>query len=173
VKTLKVVSSKEYENNTRTTYLVLSEKVSQEYVDIITTEISAQKEVKLFSYYDKTDYSKCMFTVDKSLTESMVVDLINQVIEEHGENSQRDERDFSNRGYINNYHITRFTLDTVVGEELLSEIVAILKESEIISDVEYKGNSQFEVTSLKLIYPIDVEYLLLELDIKILKEEIK
>ncbi len=173
VKSFSISSSKTYENNTRTSYLVLDADLYEELALIIEKDLERHPYISKFSFYAKPNLSKCMFTTNISIDEQIVVDLMNDAIHTNTETSQILERNFSNRGLINNLHSVRFTLDIDIDNDLLQELMSTFKESDIILDVDYIGKSQFEVTSNELIYPKNIEALLLEWEIKIVKEDIK
>jgi len=173
VKSFSISSSKTYDNNTRTSYLVLDADLDEELALIIEKDLERHPDISKFSFYAKPNLSKCMFTTNISIDEQIVVDLMNYAIHTNTETSQILERDFSNRGLINNLHAVRFTLDIDIDNDLLQELMSTFKESDIILDVDYIGKSQFEVTSNELIYPKNIEALLLEWEIKIVQEDIK
>jgi hypothetical protein len=98
---------------------------------------------------------------------------MNDAILSFDETMTNSGRDFSNRGYLNNKHIARFTLDFGDDYDLVREIITVFKESDKISDVNYKGESSYEVFSDDMIYPDYIEDLLVKWDIKIIARDIK
>lgn len=168
VKLFTTDASKEYPDGTRITYFTVSDcpddseflAYSMDYV---------LKDDRMIRFKISKDGKSCFYEASKEVTEEMIVEAINDAILKYAESPQKHERDFANRGYVNDLHLTKFTLDIDIDDDLLHEIITIFKESDIIIDVDFRNNSQFEVTSKELIYPADVEKLLQELDIKIAK----
>jgi len=173
VKDFSIVSSKTYENNTRTSYLLLDANLDDDTAILIEKELEQHPDISRFSFYAKPNLSKCMFTTNISIDEQVVVDLMNDVIYTNGNNTEIPERQFKNLAHINDFYKANFTLDIEDDYDLMNEIYRIFKESDIISDVNYKGNSSFEIYTLEEISPDEVEKLLLNWDIKIKKEFIK
>lgn len=173
IKNYDVVASKTYENGTRTAYLEIEAELDHDLAVIITKELESNPDIHKFSFYAEPDFTKLMFTSNISVDEQMVVDLMNEVLFSDYPSDQISERDFRNRGFINNLHVTNFTLDFDVDSDLAADIINVFKESDLIIDVDYFGKSEFRLTSDELVFPQDIENLLLEWEIKIKKEDIK
>lgn len=169
----KVEASKTYENRTKTVYLSLNADIDAETAKMIENALEAQSDIHKFSFYAAPNYQKCMFTADNAVHEDEIIALMNEVIYTNAEIISEPERDFRNRGFIQNLHAISFTLDMEIDSDLLQEVIIRFKESDLIIDVDYEGKSHFKVTSNQLLYPQDIENLLLEWDIKIVKEDIK
>lgn len=76
----KIEAEKEYDNGTKTTYVVLNEEVNQELMPVIERVIVADENIALFSFYDGSDFSKCMYTCDIEIEDDYVIYLLNDVI---------------------------------------------------------------------------------------------
>ncbi len=173
VKSFDVISSKTYENNTRTSYIHLDADLDAETAIIIEKELEQHPDISRFSFYAKPNLSKCMFTTNISVDEQIVVDLMNDAIFTNTETTTIAKRDFRSRGFINNLHVTSFALDFDIDSDLLQEIMTSFKENDLIIDVDYDSKSRFKISSNELIYPQYIEDLLLEWEIEIVKEDIK
>ena len=165
-------ATKTYPDDTRITYMQLSDyPIDNDFLQFVEKEVLTNTLIQRFSL--SKNGGTCFFHSHKDITEEMIVEAINDAILAYSKRPQKLERDFASRGYVNDLHLTKFTLDIDIDDDLLREIITIFKESDIIIDVDYRNNSQFEVTSKDLIYPADIEKLLAEWDIKIVKEDIK
>jgi hypothetical protein len=75
-----IVSSKTYDNNTSTTYLTLVGDFDKALCDEIVSDLESYPEIQKFSFYDKTNPMKCMFTADLSFDAEIIVQLLNDIV---------------------------------------------------------------------------------------------
>lgn len=88
INSYRVVSSKEYADNTKTFYLEFDVSIDASMKEIITQELISNPQINHFSFYNKADLSKCMFTSDMSVDADMVVQMINDIIENNIDGSR-------------------------------------------------------------------------------------
>ncbi len=81
INSYRVVSSKEYADNTKTFYLEFDASIDASMKEIITQELISNPQINHFSFYNKADLSKCMFTSERSVDAEMVVQMINDIID--------------------------------------------------------------------------------------------
>jgi len=79
-----IVSSKTYENNTRTSYLKLVGDFDKTMCEEIVSELESYPEIHKFSFYDKSNLMNCMFTAELSYDAEKIVQLINDMVENPG-----------------------------------------------------------------------------------------
>lgn len=84
-----VISSKEYPNNTKTSYIELDFKIGESNIDFITEEIISNPLISNFSFYNKSNSSKCMFTSDMSIETETIVQMIYDINETYYDNDNR------------------------------------------------------------------------------------
>ena len=172
-------ATKVYPDDTRITYMQLSYyPVDAEFLQFIEEEVLTNTLIQRFQL--STDGVTCFFHSHKDITEEMIVEAINDAYYLYFTTDASNKpianqglKDFKDRGFLNEYHICRFFLDIDDDDNLVRDIINVFKESGIISDVNYNGNSYFEVYSLALIYPDQIESLLKKWDITIQKESLK
>ena len=114
IKSFEIAASKVYENNTRTSYLVLSGNIDEEYAQIIVKELESNEEIQKFSFYDSSDLMKCMFTSDKSVTEAMIVDMINDVFYHNSVENRTSGNEFVKSYYENGQYMVSFKRNNFV-----------------------------------------------------------
>ncbi len=171
VKSFNVISSKTYVNNTKTSYISLNANIDNETALIIEKEIEEHPDISKFSFYAKPIFTKCMFTTNTSLDEQMVIDLINDVINNYFDDNIKQT--FGNSSFINGYYKVEFRINESLNSETVKEIQLKFKNNELIYDVNYLGNSKFEIFTIIEIFPNDIKAMLDEWKMDINPEDIK
>ena len=174
-------ATKVYPDDTRITYMQLSYyPVDADFLKFIENEVLSNTLILRFQL--STDGKTCFYEAQKDITEEMIVEAINDAYSLYfttdaggpGKSiANQGSTDFKERGNLNGYYICKFFLDINDDNTLVGDIIHAFKESGFISDVNYNGNSYFEVYSLALIYPDQIESLLKKWDITIQKESLK
>lgn len=84
VKVAYIISEKEYPNNTKTCYVKLGQSISPDLDTIIKKYVSeSDNRIITFSFFDKKDYSKLMFTSEISMTTDNIIEKINEAINQY------------------------------------------------------------------------------------------
>lgn len=179
-------ATKIYPDDTRITYMQLSDyPVDANFLQFVEIAVMSNTSIQRFKL--AKDGTSCFYQSQKDITEDMVVDAINDAyslyfttdagsftnIEYDNSDVNQGSKDFKERGYLNEYYVCRFFLDIDDDNVLVADIINAFKESGFISDVDYNGNSYFEVYSLGLIYPVQIESLLGKWGVNIQKESLK
>lgn len=112
---------KEYDDNTRTSYITLDGVISSDIIPVIEKEILVNQDVKHFSFYDNTNRSKCMFTSVSSVDGKQIVDMINDIISEN----IREDKNTQPVDIIND-EVFKFNLEGIKDEMHKKQIVEIL-----------------------------------------------
>lgn len=179
-------ATKYYPDNTRITYMQLSQyPVEVDFLKFVELEVLSDTSIQRFNL--SKDGKTCFYQAQKDISEAMVVEAINDAyylyfatqVPRHSENdsdktvANQGSADFVKRGVLNEYFICWFTLDMPDDNELVKNIISTFKESGFISDVNYNGNASFEVYSKGVIYPDEIDALLVRWDVAIQKESLK
>ncbi len=101
VKVAYIISEKEYPNNTKTCYVKLGQSISPDLDAIIKKYVSeSDNRIITFSFFDKKDYSKLMFTSEISMTTDNIIEKINEAINQYiikiNANSAENDISFGN-----------------------------------------------------------------------------
>lgn len=159
--------------------------VEANFLNFVELEVLSDTSIQRFNL--SKNGTTCFYEAQKDITEEMVVEAINEAYylyfttqaprlnEEVSDKNvaNQESADFVRRGVLNEYFICWFTLDMPDDNDLIKDIISAFKESGFISDVNYNGNGSFEVYSKGIIYPDQVEALLVRWNITIKKESLK
>lgn len=178
-------ATKYYPDDTRITYMQLSQfPVDVDFLKFIELEVLSNTSILRFDL--AKDGTTCFYEAHKDITEEMVVEAINDAYQmyfttqapkskevSYSPDEKQVYADFSKRGILNEYYICWFSLNMNEDNDLIKDIIGVFKGSGFISDVNYNGNSSFEVYSKDRIYPEQIETLLAKWGITIKKESLK
>lgn len=179
-------ATKFYPDDTRITYMQLSQfPVNADFLEFVEIEVLSNTSIKRFNL--SKNGTTCFYQAQKHITEEMIVEAINNAYELYFTTqaprlneevsdktvANRESEDFVKRGVLNEYFICWFTLDMPDDNELVKNIISTFKESGFISDVNYNGNGSFEVYSKGIIYPDEIETLLVRWGVTIQQESLK
>jgi hypothetical protein len=158
-----VVSSKVYENNTQTAYLNLNSKIDESMKEMITEEILSNPLISNFSFYNKSDMSKCMFTFDMSIDTETIVQMIYDIIEETS--------DVANGRFVENWTNSNekgyyFIIDGITNDLQKNQIVEFLMKDQQITFAVI-NDSDCKIMTLQDITPEYVQTLLDNFDVTI------
>jgi hypothetical protein len=167
-----VAASKTYENRTKTVYLNLSAVLDAETAKMIEQGMEAQSDIHRFSFYAAPNYQKCMFTSALNVHEDEIMALMNEFIYEVNP-STVFQTEFANRGRQGDYYKVVFELDRLPDDDIIKAIHLSLKESDFITDVNYRDKARFEIFAFEPMYPEQVSQLLEQYNVKISQASIK
>lgn len=173
VKSFEIAASKVYDNNTRTSYLVLSVDIDEEYAQMIVKELESNEGIQKFSFYDSSDLTKCMFTSDKSVTEAMIVDMINDVFYQNSVETPTLEGEFLKTYYENGQYMAGFKLTGIVNDDIKKEIYEGFYNTGIFTNIIIQDNLYCELYSAS---PIEFDFvsgIIRALGVEIAGESIK
>ena len=168
----KIIASKKYENNTKTVYLELDGILDAETASMIEIALEAQPDIHKFSFYAEPNYKKCMFTANVSVHEDEIQALMNEVVFDTKPTAGY-EPEFAHAGRQGDYYKVVFELDRLPEDDIIQAIHLSLKESDFITDVNYRDNARFEIFAFEPMYPDQVNQLLEQYDVKISQASIK
>jgi len=80
ISSYEIISSKEYENNTKTVYLNIVGDIESKSSEIIESKMESRYDIYRFAFYDKTNLNCFMFTSSIEVTESEIVESVNSII---------------------------------------------------------------------------------------------
>ena len=164
-----IVSSKTYENNTRTFYLTLVGDYDKSLCDEISSELESYPEIQKFSFYDKSDLMKCMFTADLAFDAEKIVQLINDMVVS-GNNS--NSLSFANIWKNQNGYEIFFQIDEIVSDLQRRQIEEVLmKDSRIMNAVVNMDDCK--IISTELLSPLYIQDILNKFGIIIRQSSIK
>jgi len=149
VKDFTIVSSKTYENNTRTSYLTLDANLDDDTAILIEKELEQHPDISRFSFYAKPNLSKCMFTTNISLDEQMVVDLMNEIT--YNFDNTASIKKFKKTNYDGKIYAVAFKLEMPQNKDYIKDAVNLLNKDDIIDDIH------FELRSYE---PINADYVI-------------
>jgi hypothetical protein len=147
IKSFIVDGSKEYVNKTRTSYLTFSGYIAPELSGVITTEMSKHPLILVFSFYDKTDYLKCMYTSDLRLDDQQVIDLINDIITQNTKPVAAYE--FPNTVYSLDTKLVEIKIQGIKTEEHKKQIIQELLRYDQIITVEINKDNYCNIVMNK------------------------
>ncbi|MEA1875205.1 MAG: hypothetical protein U9N51_12385 [Bacteroidota bacterium] len=161
-----VAASKTYENRTKTVYLDLSAVLDAETAKMIEQGMVAQSDIHKFSFYAAPNYEKCMFTSALNVHEDEILALMNEFIYEVNP-ATMFQTEFTNHGNQGDYYKVVFVLDRLPDDDVIKAIHLSLKESDFITDVNYRDKARFEIYAFEPMYPEQVNQLLEQYNVKI------
>jgi hypothetical protein len=162
----KILASKTYDNNTKTVYLELNGVLDAETADMIESALESQPDIHKFSFYAAPDYQKCMFTSDTGVSEDVILALMNELVYDVKPTSSF-ENEFAHTGRLGDYYKVVFDLNRLPDNDVIQAIHLSLKESDFITDVNYRDEGRFEIFAYEPMYPDQVNQLLEQYDVKI------
>lgn len=164
-----IVSSKTYENNTRTFYLTLVGDYDKSLCDEISSELESYPEIQKFSFYDKTDLMKCMFTADLTFDAETIVQLINDIVVS-GDNS--NSLSFTSVWKNQAGYEIFFQIDDITSDLQRRQIEEVLmKDSKITNAVVNKDDCK--IFSSEQLSPLYVQEILNKFSVEIRQSSIK
>lgn len=164
-----IVSSKTYENNTRTSYLTLVGDYDKTLCDEITSELESYPEIQKFAFYDKTNLMKCMFTAELSFDEEKIVQLINDIVDGGGNSGSLS--------FVNIWENTTgyeifFQIDDITGDLQRRQIEEVLMKDPNITNAVVNSND-CKIFITELLSPDYIQAILDKFTVKIRPSSIK
>ncbi len=155
VKDFTIVSSKTYENNTRTSYLTLDANLDDDTAILIEKELEQHPDISRFSFYAKPNLSKCMFTTNISLDEQMVVDLMNEIT--YNFDNTASIKKFKKTNYDGKIYAVAFKLEMPQNKDYIKDAVNLLNKDNKFTDIDIIDDIHFELRSYE---PINADYVI-------------
>jgi len=150
----KLISTKTYENQTQTSYLVLSGYIQEDFKEDLTKQIENHPDIKKFSFYDNTNIMKCMFTSNLSINENQIVDLINDIISEYSLQKIVDKNSMVEKS--NSLYVLKFNILDIKNESQKQQILNSLTNNELVFSVDINSDN---VCKLVLKEEIEIEFI--------------
>jgi hypothetical protein len=163
-----VTSSKEYPNNTRTSYIELDIKIDVSSKDFISQEILSNPLISNFSFYDKSDLSKCMFTYETSIDDITIVQMIYDFTDAN--NGGNDSR-FSESWESENENEYFFQIDGINSDIQSKQIVEYLMKDQNIKNAVI-NSSGCKIITLQELTPEYIQKILDKFEVNISPESI-
>lgn len=153
---------KEYDDNTKTSYITLNVVITPDIIPVIEKEMLVNRDVKYFSFYDSTNRSKCMFTYASSVDEKQIVDMINHII---SDNTLKN----NNLQSVNilNDEVLKFNLEGIKDEMHKKQIVEILLQYGWVISVDINEDNVCKLILKKGIEIPEIEKVFENLGLKI------
>jgi hypothetical protein len=145
----KIVSKKSYEDQTQTSYLVLSGHFPSHLIDGLTQHIESHPDITKFSFYDINNINKIMFTADESIDLHLINDLINDFIRQFEDFDI--SHDLQNTAYFENNKAVKFFVGGIENDEHKNQIINNLLIEEIIISAEINDENICKITMSKVI----------------------
>jgi hypothetical protein len=137
IRYFEINSSKQYPDNTWTAYLELDTTIQNGMQEVITDGIILNPQVKNFSFYNKFDLSKCMFTADISIEAEDIIDMINEIV--------LDNVDYVSKTFVNvwiseNKKEILFQIEDIASDLQRRQIEEVLMKDELIINAVVNGD---------------------------------
>lgn len=145
ITSFKLISGKEYPNNTRTQYLQLDQTVDKDLHQIIKTELLNNPLITNFSFYDKSDYSMCMYSSDLSIDGDDIIVLINQVLESKTEIDKDANSKLNKNETVYYFYQYKIINNRNVNDQ--KQIISNLIQNQSIVDAKINNNNILKIKS--------------------------
>lgn len=163
INSYQVVSSKEYADNTQTAYLEFDVKIDASFKEAITEEIMSNPLISNFSFYNKTDLSKCMFSADMSIDVETIVQMINDIVDNYIE---AEGGRFINVWNDSTGQEVFFQIDGVISDLQRKQLAEVLMKDSLIKNAVING-SDCKIITLQKVSPEYIQIILDSFDVKI------
>ena len=168
------------ENETNTiNEIIVSLARNPSVVDVKTSDNKSIK-VKTIREMTISEFTEIIDNIDN---QTLMTEFYSSNFKENSDLSTKqslDETNYSHRhetfshiSFINDIYITKFKINSKIDYDTSNILYSKLKKSDIISDVNYLGNSTFEIYSKREISPNEIKLILEELALDIAPESIK
>lgn len=160
-----VDAEKQYTNNTRTTYLTLTGIIDNEMIVDIEREIINNSDINTFSLYNSSDEIKCMYTVNNSLSDDEIVQMINDIYAVYL-NSDIG-MDFPNTVYGEFEKTVKFMVSGITDEGHKQEIIETISSDASVVSVEINPDNICKLSVMTNVDKYMIEELFSELNLEI------
>lgn len=172
VKSYTIDASKTYDDGTRTSYLTLEADLEADLIKVIEIELGNHPDIMKFSFFDKSDYRKCMFESSAKITEEMVIEMFNDVIDNYTPHTPK-EREFSKSESGDSFKYVYFEVAGAMKESEIKEFVEVLVHDKQIMSVERFDDGAYKIKAFPDLTADYVNNLLAKYNAKIAEEYIK
>lgn len=127
-----VDAEKQYNNDTRTSYLTLTGSIDSDMKLDIEREIVNNPAISTFSFLNDTDAIKCMYTVNNSISDNEIIQMINDIYAVYLNSDSG--LDFPNTVYGESDKTVKFIVSGITDEGHKQEIIeAISGDASVVS----------------------------------------
>jgi len=182
VKLFTTDASKEYPNGTRITYFTISDcPDDSDFLEYANKYVSQNDGI--IRFHISKDYEKCFYEAQRNITETMIVDYINEAYFDfyNGEpldqksidENSKSQRTFKKSDYNGKFYRVAFKLEDTPNLNNIKNASLLLKEKGNFNDISINDNIHFEISSAE---PINADFVIgvfEEFGLKIEEEFIK
>lgn len=173
IRSFSIDASKNYENNTYTSYITLQGEIDSDMAEIITAELKLNSDIQKFSFYDKSNLLKCMVTANQAISETMLVDMINDIFDNQSKILLSEKREFLKSEVSNDVYKVSFLIDGLYNSELSNKICDDFKATSLFVDILITNESICELKSMVSIDFDLVEQIIISNGVTINKDYLK
>lgn len=160
-----VDAEKQYDNNTKTTYLTLTGSIDNDMIVDIEREIINYPEVNTFAFYKNDAEMKCMYNVNISLSDTEIIQMINDIYDVYL-NSDFGI-DFPNTVYGADQKTVKFIVSGIIDEGHKQEIIETLSDNPVVVAIEINPQNICKLSVMTNVEKYMIEELFSELDLEI------
>ncbi|MGC9331025.1 MAG: hypothetical protein ACP5DZ_04010 [Bacteroidales bacterium] len=164
VKLFTTDASKEYPNGTRITYFTISDcPDDSDFLEYANKYVSQNDGI--IRFHISKDYEKCFYEAQRNITETMIVDYINEAYFDYYNGEKLDQksidensnsqRAFKKADYNGTYYRVAFKLEDTPNIENVKRATIVLKEKGNFEAIDINDNIHFEISSAE---PISADF---------------
>ncbi|MDD2636563.1 MAG: hypothetical protein PHW82_13810 [Bacteroidales bacterium] len=147
-------SKKHYENNTTTAYLTLRGYYGTDIIVGMSEHLNAHPDISLFSFYDNKNPKKCMYTANNNLSETTLINIINDFLSEYYEFDISN--DLSHTKYFADNKTVKFKVTGINDDNHKDYIISQLSELEFINAIKINQEGICKINTNKTIKGITI-----------------
>ncbi len=166
VKLFTTDASKEYPDGTRITYFTISDcPDDSEFIEYANKYVLQNDGI--IRFHISKDFKRCFYEAQKNITESMIVDYINEAYFDYYNGEKLDQksidknsssqRSFKKSGYNGKYYRVAFKLEDTPNLENVKRATMVLKEKGNFESIDINDNIHFELSSAE---PISADFVI-------------
>lgn len=164
IESFKTDSYKEYSDGTRTEYLTLDTRISKNAVEFVKAEVLKNSLVSNFSFYDKADFSKVMFSSESGYTAENLIIAINAALE-ICEAEQPDVNELDERGR----YTATFQLKGVDNDTQVKNVYDLIKRLGEYSEINIDQDMICVIKSYQPVNLVEIQAVLNGVGVEIVK----
>jgi len=160
-----VDSEKQYDNDTKTTYLTLIASIDESMMTDIEREIVNNPDITTFSIFQNGTDIKCMYTVNNSISDTEIIQMINDIYAVYLNSD--DGLDFPNTVYGDYEKTVKFILSGILDENHKQQIIEEISDNASVVAVEINPDNICKLSVMKNVDKYMIQEMFSELDIEI------
>lgn len=129
-----VDSEKQYDNDTKTTYLSLTGSIDESIITDIEREIVNNPDITTFSIFQNGTDIKCMYTVNNSISDAEIIQMINDIYAAYLDSD--NGLDFPNTVYSEYEKTVKFILSGILDQGHKQQIIEEISDNASVVAVE-------------------------------------